>query len=74
MSKVIQSWTDPVYRASLSQAELAKLPHNPAGDALSELSDADLNEVAGGVGCGNVCTWTKDCSICPSWSCWSWSC
>ncbi|WP_226606255.1 mersacidin/lichenicidin family type 2 lantibiotic [Bacillus cereus] len=72
--KIIQYWNDPTKRSTLSAAELSKMPVNPAGDVLAELSDADLDKVVGATGCGGTCTWTKDCSICPSWSCWSWSC
>ena len=37
--KVIRAWKDPAYRNSLSQAERAALPANPAGTI--EISDAD---------------------------------
>ncbi|MBT2757893.1 mersacidin/lichenicidin family type 2 lantibiotic [Mesobacillus foraminis] len=72
--KVIQYWRDPATRSALSAAERNQMPVNPAGDVLAEISDADLDQVVGAADCANVCTWTKDCSICPSWSCWSWSC
>jgi mersacidin/lichenicidin family type 2 lantibiotic len=42
---LIRAWKDEEYRLSLSEAERAQLPQNPAG-AL-ELSDADLDQVAG---------------------------
>ncbi len=50
MSKIdiIRAWKDEEYRLSLSDAERAKLPEHPAG--LIELTDADLNMVAGGRG------------------------
>jgi mersacidin/lichenicidin family type 2 lantibiotic len=61
--KVIRAWKDPVYRNSLSEAERAALPANPAGSI--EISDADLGKVAGGlafhtIGChtGGYCTVT----------------
>ena len=49
MSKanVIRAWKDPAYRNSLSQAERAALPANPAG--LIEISDMELGKVAGGL-------------------------
>jgi mersacidin/lichenicidin family type 2 lantibiotic len=49
MSKhnIIRAWKDPNYRNSLSEAERASLPPNPAGAI--EISDADLGKVAGSV-------------------------
>ena len=44
---VVRAWKDPAYRNSLSEAERAALPANPAGSI--ELSDADLGRVAGGL-------------------------
>jgi mersacidin/lichenicidin family type 2 lantibiotic len=48
MSKnnIIRAWKDPAYRNSLSAAERAALPANPAGAI--EISDADLGKVSGG--------------------------
>lgn len=68
MSNVVKAWKDPVYRASLSSEEKLAMPTNPAGDVLAELSDAELTNITG-AGCGDVCTWTKDCAACPSWTC-----
>jgi mersacidin/lichenicidin family type 2 lantibiotic len=45
-SNIIRAWKDPAYRNSLSQAERAAMPANPAGAI--EISDADLGKVAGG--------------------------
>lgn len=49
MSKndVIRAWKDASYRASLSPAQLAALPANPAG--ATELSDEELGAVSGGI-------------------------
>jgi mersacidin/lichenicidin family type 2 lantibiotic len=44
--QIIRAWKDPAYRNSLSAAERAALPANPAGGI--ELSDRDLGKVAGG--------------------------
>ena len=44
---IIRAWKDPEYRRSLSEAELASLPGHPAG--LIELSDTDLDAIAGGL-------------------------
>lgn len=43
---IVRAWKDSAYRNSLSEAERAALPANPAGSI--ELSDADLGHVAGG--------------------------
>ena len=43
---IIRAWKDEEYRNSLSEAERAQLPGNPAGAI--ELSDLDLTSVAGG--------------------------
>jgi mersacidin/lichenicidin family type 2 lantibiotic len=43
---VIRAWKDEEYRNSLSDAERAALPANPAG--LIELTAAELQDVAGG--------------------------
>ncbi len=66
MSKIeiIRAWKDEEYRASLSEAERAKLPEHPAG--LIELTDVELNMVAGGAPKkithgGSHCTLRKKC-------------
>ena len=67
MSKndIIRAWKNPNYRNSLSDAQRALLPENPAG--LIELSDADLDTVAGGskltVCTGACCQTVKPASI-----------
>jgi mersacidin/lichenicidin family type 2 lantibiotic len=43
---VVRAWKDKKYRLSLSEAERAQLPTNPAGTV--ELTDADLGKVGGG--------------------------
>ena len=51
MSKqnIIRAWKDQAYRRSLSAAERAALPANPAGRVdLDELTAAELAEIAGG--------------------------
>jgi mersacidin/lichenicidin family type 2 lantibiotic len=55
---IIRAWKDEEYRNSLSDAERAQLPENPAG--LIELPDEELDAVAGGCSyltgtCGHVC-------------------
>ncbi len=43
---IIRAWKDEEYRESLSEEERKLLPDHPAG--VIELSDADLESVAGG--------------------------
>jgi mersacidin/lichenicidin family type 2 lantibiotic len=44
---IIRAWKDAEYRHSLSEAERAALPENPAGQI--ELNHAQLEGVAGGL-------------------------
>jgi mersacidin/lichenicidin family type 2 lantibiotic len=46
MMDIIRAWKDEEYRLSLTEEQRALLPDNPAG--LPELSDSDLESVAGG--------------------------
>ena len=59
--KIIRAWEDPEYRDSLSAAERAGLPGNPAGAI--ELTDAELGQVLGGAqsGASTGCN-TKTCT------------
>lgn len=50
---IIRAWKDEDYRNSLSEAELAQLPMNPAG--LIELTNEDLESVSGGAAKSIVC-------------------
>jgi mersacidin/lichenicidin family type 2 lantibiotic len=43
---IVRAWKDEEYRASLTDAERAALPPNPAG--LIELADEDMKAVLGG--------------------------
>ena len=62
-----RAWIDPEYRATLSPDDLGRLPPNPAGE--TELTDAELNGVTGGIGAGvggNELGWIRP----PiTWSC-----
>ena len=37
---IIRAWKDPEYRSGLSPEELASIPVNPAGEALSDIEAA----------------------------------
>ena len=43
---VIRAWKDPLYRATLSEEQLAALPMHPAG--LTDLNDDQLRMASGG--------------------------
>jgi len=45
-NQIIHAWKDEEYRLSLSDAEIAKLPENPAGAV--EISEVNLEMIAGG--------------------------
>lgn len=60
---IIRAWKDEAYRTSLSEAERAMLPENPAGKV--ELTDAQL-EAAGAMSietyfCTLGCTYDSKC-------------
>jgi mersacidin/lichenicidin family type 2 lantibiotic len=48
----IRAWKDEEYRMSLTEEQRSLLPDNPAG--LVELSDAELESIAGGGGPDNT--------------------
>jgi mersacidin/lichenicidin family type 2 lantibiotic len=67
---IIRAWKDEEYRLTLSAAELALLPDNPAG--IIDLADTDLEEVTGAsteramtLGCCNGLT--TDTCWCSFW-------
>jgi mersacidin/lichenicidin family type 2 lantibiotic len=64
--KAIRAWKDEDFRLSLSEAELAQLPGNPAGPV--ELTDQQLGVVAGGV---TIWVASACCSVagCPTSHC-----
>jgi mersacidin/lichenicidin family type 2 lantibiotic len=59
---IVRAWKDPVYRLSLTAAEHAQLPDNPAGTI--ELTEAELNAAAGGTGFDEVGTY-RECLLPP---------
>lgn len=53
--ELIRAWKDPEYRATLSEEQQAQLREIPA--ALAELSDEELEMIAGGEDkCNGTCT------------------
>jgi mersacidin/lichenicidin family type 2 lantibiotic len=63
INHIIRAWKDESYRLSLTAAEQAALPANPAG--IVELSDAQLGAVNGAAGyCTQYCTNKTACSGC----------
>jgi mersacidin/lichenicidin family type 2 lantibiotic len=66
--QIIRAWKDEAYRLSLSEAERAMLPENPAGSV--ELSDAQLGNVSGGAAARPtlICTHPVFCGtpLCPT--------
>lgn len=61
---IIRAWKDEEYRNSLSDEQRSQLPENPAG--MVELSDTDMESIAGG-GAFSIC-WgkTKRCFAKPT--------
>jgi len=58
---ITRAWKDEAYRQTLSEEELGLLPANPAGEL--ELSDTDLETVAGGFGPGTVFASQRSTSV-----------
>ena len=50
---IIRAWKDEEYRQSLTDAETALVPANPAG--LAELAEEEMNQIDGG-------SFSYDCS------------
>jgi mersacidin/lichenicidin family type 2 lantibiotic len=69
---IIRAWKDEEYRNSLSAAERAMLPENPAG--MIELTDEDLDGAAGGCCTYNCPTNTQGCSVSGCFSCAAYPC
>jgi mersacidin/lichenicidin family type 2 lantibiotic len=59
---IIRAWRDEEYRLSLSDAERALVPANPAG--LVDVSEEDLDQVVGGAACSCCCTCGCSCGCC----------
>ncbi len=63
---IIRAWKNEEYRNSLSDAERAQLPENPAG--LIELPDEELDAVAGGSVFSGSCGGPM-CILTPRYGC-----
>lgn len=59
MVNITRAWTDPDYFASLSDAERAEVPANPAGSV--DLSMSELRTVAGARMAAASCTTCHCC-------------
>ncbi len=65
----IRAWKDSSFRASLSDAQRAALPANPAGPSAIELNETELQEIVGGLAAtavpgnsgGWICTYSTEC-------------
>ncbi len=68
IAEIIRAWRDEEYRYSLSDVQRALLPESPVG--IVELSDEDLDIVAGGshlsCACTNTCQCTHHVFSCPT--------
>ena len=60
---IVRAWKDEEYRSSLTDAQRAALPENPAG--LAEMPAAELGSAAGGH-IGGVSTQTRVCNVSPN--------
>jgi mersacidin/lichenicidin family type 2 lantibiotic len=61
---IIRAWKDEEYRNSLSEEQRSQLPENPAG--MIELSDEDMESVAGGFLSSNGSNSCNSCINCPT--------
>ena len=45
---IVRAWKDPAFRARLSSEQRASLPDSPSGTPMTELDEAELQEITGG--------------------------
>ncbi|MFC5924164.1 mersacidin/lichenicidin family type 2 lantibiotic [Micromonospora vulcania] len=81
MNTTTRAWKDPVFRATLEDAEFAALPVHPAGAVEFETITLDETRGAGSeanmtVGCCNTIPATfRTCLTCAQWTCRTcWGC
>ena len=53
-SSIINAWKNPMYRSADIE--------NPAGNAIVELNDLELDDLTGAASSGNFCTATTECT------------
>ena len=58
--EIVRAWKDEEYRDSLTEEQREALP--PAPSEIAELSDEELEEVAGGLALEDDCGCTQGCS------------
>lgn len=58
---IIRAWKDEDYRNSLSEEQRSQLPDNPAGAI--ELSDKDMESIAGGKAGNDIVINSTSCTI-----------
>lgn len=61
--QIIMAWRDPSYYESLSEAQKAMIPPNPAGNISASASEIEVNSV-----CSSSTEWCPTMGV----SCWSW--
>ena len=61
---IVRAWKDEDYRLGLSAEELSDVPESPVGAI--ELSDMDLEHVAGGAKTRTLCLMSLGC--CDRWT------
>ena len=57
VENIIQAWKDEEYRLTLSEAERAQIPANPAG--MIELTDEALDALVAGYAQMGSCCWSS---------------
>ena len=62
--EIIRAWKDEEFRLSLSEEQQALLPDHPAG--WIELTDAELETIAGGAGSFSNNTYHEYCDTHPA--------
>ena len=46
---IVRAWKDPAYRHQLSAEERTSVPESPSGRPLTELEEAELESIGGGM-------------------------
>ncbi|MBU3157718.1 plantaricin C family lantibiotic (plasmid) [Clostridium estertheticum] len=56
-NSIVRAWKNPMYRSKLNQNVV-----NPAGNAMVELNELELDELTGAASSGAICTATTECT------------